>query len=51
MPAPNRRRGQQEKIQTLLKVIRSKDFKDQVVDLGGYDVSLTGEVLSANSKH
>ena len=35
-----------EKIQTLLKVIRSQGFKDQVVSLGGYDVSMTGEVLS-----
>ncbi len=35
-----------EKIQTLLEVIRSQGFKNQVVGLGGYDVSMTGEVLS-----
>lgn len=36
---------EQENIQTLLRVIRSQEFKDQVVRLGGYDVSMTGEVL------
>jgi putative molybdopterin biosynthesis protein len=40
----------QEKIQTLLKVIRSHNFKDQVVGLGGYDVSMTGKVLSTDTK-
>jgi len=35
----------QQRIQTLLEVIRSQGFKDRVVQLGGYDVSMTGEVL------
>ncbi len=34
-----------EKIQKLLKVIRSDNFKSQVINLGGYDVKETGEVL------
>ncbi len=33
------------KIQTLLKVIRSEKFKETVLDLGGYGVDQTGEVL------
>lgn len=41
----------QEMIQTLLRAIRSQKFKDQVVRLGGYDVSVTGKVLSANFNH
>lgn len=32
-------------IQTVLNILRSKQFKNQLQSLGGYDVSLTGEVM------
>lgn len=34
-----------EKIQRLLATVRSKEFKEEVLRLGGYDVSKTGEEL------
>ncbi len=35
------------KIQSLIKVICSESFKQKVIKLGGYDVSMTGKVLSS----
>jgi len=36
---------EEEKIQSLLSVIRSKEFQEAVRGLGGYDLSQTGQVL------
>ena len=36
---------EEEKIQALLSVIRSKDFQEAVKALGGYDLSLTGTIV------
>jgi putative molybdopterin biosynthesis protein len=36
---------EEEKIQALLSVIRSKEFQEAVRGLGGYDLTQTGEVL------
>jgi molybdopterin molybdotransferase/putative molybdopterin biosynthesis protein len=36
---------EEEKIQALLSVIRSKDFQEAVRGLGGYELTQTGEVL------
>ncbi len=34
-----------EKIRLLLEVVRSQDFQDKVLELGGYEVDHTGEVV------
>ncbi len=34
-----------DKIRLLIDIIRSKEFRDRVLELGGYDVSDTGKVL------
>ena len=36
---------EEDKIQELLEVIRSEDFRARVLELGGYGVEQTGEVL------
>ena len=36
-----------EKIQRVIETIRSKEFKDAVLKMGGYDVSRTGEELKS----
>ena len=36
---------EEEKIQALLSVVRSKDFQEAVKALGGYDLSLTGTIV------
>jgi molybdopterin molybdotransferase/putative molybdopterin biosynthesis protein len=36
---------EEEKIQALLSVIRSTDFQEAVKALGGYDLSLTGQIV------
>jgi putative molybdopterin biosynthesis protein len=38
-----------EKIQRMIETIRSKEFKEQVLRMGGYDVSRTGEELRDES--
>jgi putative molybdopterin biosynthesis protein len=35
-----------EKIQRLIAAIRSKEFKEEVLRMGGYDVSMTGDELT-----
>ncbi len=37
-----------EKIRQVIEVIRSKEFKEEVLRMGGYDVSRTGEELSSS---
>ncbi|MCR5813956.1 MAG: molybdopterin biosynthesis protein [Desulfovibrio sp.] len=37
--------AEDERIQTLLEVIRSQVFRDKVTAMGGYDVSASGEIL------
>ncbi len=37
-----------EKIQGLITTIRSKEFKAEVLRMGGYDVSMTGEELTSS---
>ncbi len=37
-----------EKIGKVIEVIRSKEFKGEVLRMGGYDVSMTGEELSSS---
>jgi putative molybdopterin biosynthesis protein len=37
-----------EKIQKVIETVRSKKFKEEVLRLGGYDVSKTGEELSSS---
>jgi putative molybdopterin biosynthesis protein len=39
-----------EKIQKVIETVRSKRFKEEVLRMGGYDVSMTGEELFWNSK-
>jgi len=39
-----------EKIQKVIDVIRSKDYKEAVLQMGGYDVSRTGEEIFQNCK-
>ena len=34
-----------EKIQALMSIVRSEGFKDAVMNMGGYDVSHTGEIM------
>ncbi len=36
----------EEKIQKVIETIRSNRFKEMVLKMGGYDVSMTGEELS-----
>jgi putative molybdopterin biosynthesis protein len=36
---------EEDKIQKLIDVVRSKEFKEEVLRMGGYDVSMTGEEL------
>jgi putative molybdopterin biosynthesis protein len=36
---------EEEKIQALLAVVRSEEFQEAVKALGGYDLSLSGQVL------
>jgi putative molybdopterin biosynthesis protein len=36
---------EEEKIQALLTVVRSEDFQQAVKSLGGYDLSLTGQIV------
>ncbi len=38
-----------EKIQRVIEVIRSKEFKEAVLQMGGYDVSKTGDELMNNN--
>ncbi len=38
----------EEKIQKVIETVRSKRFKEEVLRLGGYDVSMTGEELSGS---
>ena len=40
---------EEEKIQRVIEVIRSKEFKETVLQMGGYDVSRTGEELMNNN--
>jgi putative molybdopterin biosynthesis protein len=35
-----------QKIQRVMETIRSKEFKESVLRMGGYDVSRTGEELT-----
>lgn len=37
---------EEEKVQEVIEVIRSKEFKEEVLRMGGYDVSKTGEELT-----
>jgi putative molybdopterin biosynthesis protein len=37
---------QSNEVEKILKIIRSRDFKDMVLRMGGYDVSRTGEELN-----
>ena len=39
-----------EKIQKVIETIRSKEFKKMVLQMGGYDVSRTGEELNQSSE-
>jgi putative molybdopterin biosynthesis protein len=36
---------EEEKIQALVKVIRSKEYQDAVLGMGGYDLTQTGQIL------
>jgi putative molybdopterin biosynthesis protein len=38
-----------EKIQRVIETIRSKEFKEEVLRMGGYDVSGTGEEIQVQS--
>ncbi len=38
-----------EKIRLLMNIIRSQDFQERILELGGYDVSDTGKVLHPRS--
>jgi len=40
---------QSKEVQKILETIRSRDFKDMVLRMGGYDVSRTGEELTDKS--
>jgi putative molybdopterin biosynthesis protein len=40
-----------EKIQKVIEVIRSTEFKEEVLRLGGYDLSMTGEELIYSERH
>jgi putative molybdopterin biosynthesis protein len=37
-----------EKIQKVIETVRSRKFKEEVLRMGGYDVSRTGEELSSS---
>ena len=39
---------EEEKIQRVIEVIRSKEFKETVLQMGGYDVSRTGEEMTSS---
>jgi len=39
------------KIKRVIEIIRSKDFKERILQLGGYDVSRTGEELEYRVAH
>ena len=39
-----------EKIQRVIETIRSDEFKEMVLQMGGYDVSRTGEELRYNCR-
>jgi putative molybdopterin biosynthesis protein len=38
----------EEKIQKVIETIRSDEFKRMVLQMGGYDVSRTGELLNSS---
>ncbi len=40
---------EERRIQTLIETIRSEEFKNQVLQMGGYDISRTGEELEIPS--